>query len=393
MKFAVPTNWRADLIGKINKANVYELYGKLTVDFVGGGRVSASLPVVSRKQAGRHVLEAHNNGLKFNYLLNANCLNNAEWTIRGQDSLTRLIDWLVDINVDSVTVCSPYLLELIKRRYPKLKVYISTLSRIDSVEKAKFWESLGADEITPSFVDINRNFRMLKKIREGVKCGIKLIANLDCLYQCPFFTYHANSVAHASQSGHQMRNFLIDYYYLTCDYKRIADPEQLIRSGWIRPEDLHYYEDIGIDKIKLLDRRMTTEQISFIVDVYTKKGYDGNLLDLFPHTTKTIVHQKGSAFHKLKYFFRPFLVNVFKLAEGRKLFGDRKIFIDNRKLDGFLDFFLKEDCDLKSCDDCGYCKRIAAQAIKIDTEYQRKTLQKYSQFRDGLISGRMFEYI
>ena len=393
MKFSVPTNWQSDLIKKIDKTNVYELYGKLASDFIGGGRASAGLPFVSKKQAARHILEAHNNGLKFNYLLNATCLDNLEWTRFGQRRLHYLIDWLIDINIDSVTVSIPYLLELIKRRYPKLNIYISTLARIDSVEKAKYWENLGADEITLSFVDINRNFRILKKIRESVRCELKLIANLDCLYHCPLLTYHANLISHASQLTHQMRNFLIDYCYLSCDYKRIANPEEFIRSGWIRPEDICYYEDIKIDKIKFVDRRMATEEISLIVDAYTKRKYDSNLLDLFPHTTKSIVYQKANPFHKLKYFFRPFLVHVFRLAKERKLFTERKVFIDNRKLDGFLEHFLNEGCDLKFCQDCGYCKKIAEQAVKIDPVYQRKTLDRYFQFRDSLISGKLFRYI
>ena len=38
MKFTVGTNWQKDLISKIKRDSVKELYGKLAYDFVGGGR-------------------------------------------------------------------------------------------------------------------------------------------------------------------------------------------------------------------------------------------------------------------------------------------------------------------------------------------------------------------
>lgn len=392
MKFSVPVNWQDGLIAKINKKDVEELYGKLDADFVGGGRASSVVTPVSKKKAAAYIKEAHKNDLKFNYLLNAACMDNREWQRRGQKKLKDILSWLISVKVNSVTITIPYLLELIKKQYPQLKVCVSTQAGVDTIERAKYWVDLGADEITLSFVDVNRNFHLLREIRKNVKCKLKLIANLDCLYQCPFYKYHANLNSHASQSGHFTRGFMIDYCYLNCSYKRLKNPVEFIRSPWIRPEDIHYYKDIGIDKIKFVNRAMTTEKICLVVNAYTDRHYDGNLLDLFSAPAKNIAHTRSDCFRKLKYFLRPFSINLFRLYKGRELFLNREVYIDNRALDGFLEHFLKEDCCLKSCESCGYCKDAAKKAVKISPGYQNNSIRRYKDFLDDLTSSRMFKY-
>jgi len=118
MKLLVETNWQDQLIPKIIRKNVNELYGKLATDFTVGARFSFCLPHVSESRIDKHIIkEAHKYGLKFNYLLNAVCLDNIEYSAKGHRRLHILLDWLREIGVDSVTVTIPYLAELIKRQY------------------------------------------------------------------------------------------------------------------------------------------------------------------------------------------------------------------------------------------------------------------------------------
>jgi len=389
MKLSIPTNWQQDLIPRLEKDNLDELYGKLACDFIGGGRASFLIPHVSKKQAALHVKEAHQNGLQFNYLLNTSCLGNLEWTASGQKRIRQLFDWLVYIKVDQVTVAIPYLLELAKKCYPQLKVAISTQAGIDTVERARFWNDLGADKLTLSVVDVNRNFGLLKRIRKNVKCELQLIANLLCLYRCPFYKYHSVLNAHASQSGYRLKGFVIDYCSLKCTSYRLSHPVEFIRSLWIRPEDTHYYEDAGIDSIKLVDRGMNSEAISLIANAYSKRRYDGNLLDLMPHATKNIMFQDSGLMHKLRYFLRPLLVNIFRLQKGRGLFSGTRIYIDNNKLDGFINHFLSSDCSLRSCQECTYCQNVSNEVLKIYPDDQLKRMDKYIS---ELVSGDMFKY-
>lgn len=394
MKFSLPCNWQKDLVPDIKKYNeITQVYGKLAIDFIGGGRATFTLPSVRKASVKEYIREVHKAGFKFNYLLNSVCLGNVEWTAFGQKKIARLIDWLVDIEVDAVTVSIPYLLEWIKKRRPHLKVEVSSLVRINSVKRAKYWEELGADNITLSFIDVNRNFPLLRQIRKNVKCELQLIGNLLCLYNCPFFEYHAVLPSHSSQSEHCSRGFTVDYCSINCGYRKIKHPVEFIRSLWIRPEDLHLYEAIGIDRIKLVDRSMTTSALSLIINAYSQRHYEGNLLDLFYSPSKAIMLQKLNLLHKIKYLFRPFSINLFRFLNIKNLiFDDKSIYINNRSLDGFIEHFLTNDCSLVSCEECGYCDEVSRRAIKIEKAYQERSIKESERFLESMNSGSLFRY-
>lgn len=396
MKFSIPTIWQDDLIKKVNKEKVAEFYGKLDSDFVGGGRCSFLLPHINRCQAREHIQQIHKSNIKFNYLLNAVCLGNLELTIAGQDKLHRLLQWLSDIKVDSVTVGIPYLLQLIKRNFPQLKVHISSFAGIDSVEIVKRWEDLGADTITLDPITINREFQLLAQIRKATRCNLQLIANNACMYSCPFWQYHATSVSHASRVHERLGGFTIDYCILSCKLKRLSEPMEFIRAGWIRPEDIGYYEDVGIDSLKFVDRTRDMDTILLITNAYTKGYYEGNLINLLPNlsSNNTFFNKNRITrfFRSIKYFFRPSLVNIFRLKKLSKLNSALNVYIDNRALDGFLAQFLKESCRNKSCDSCNYCREVAKRTVKIEPAYQKDTVIQFKEILEDIVSGSLFRY-
>jgi collagenase-like PrtC family protease len=127
MRLSVATNFDNDLPGLVAPLGATELFGKLPRDAMGGGRASYMLASTSRKQLQEHVRRAHDAGLRFNYLVNAACFDNREFTRRGQKSIRCLLDWLSEIGVDAITVSVPYLLELAKARYPHFAVKIGVL--------------------------------------------------------------------------------------------------------------------------------------------------------------------------------------------------------------------------------------------------------------------------
>lgn len=392
MKFSVPTNWQPELIQALSAEYADEVYGKLRDDPIGGCRNSYSLPFISRRNTRAYISQLHKKGIKFNYVINSVCLNNYEWTKSGQKQIREFLAWLVEIGVDSVTVSIPYLLEVIKKNYPSLKVIVSTMSGVDSLGKVKYWEDLGADEITLSSIKLNRNFPLLKKIKQGARCKLRLIANECCLYQCPFRSYHAAIGSHGAQSQHYLKGFLIDYPALSCNYKKLLLPFELIRSPWIRPEDLQYYEAIGIERIKLVDRTMSAQALISVYNAYVNRSYEGNLLDLFPSAAKSFMFEKPELLQKLKYFFRPFKVNILKLAKLRELVTQGVFYIENRDLDNFIPHFINNDCSLTLCEDCGYCYKTADRVVKFDQHERSALIKKYEKHLEELISGGMFQY-
>lgn len=391
MKLTVPANWQFDLLEKLDQNKVDELYGKLEKDFVGGGRASVLLPSIGREMASRYIKSAHKKGIKFNYLLNASCLGNKEWSLSGQRKIRKLLDWLAGIEVDSITVTVPYLLQLLKKCYPGFKVYVSVMAGVNSPLKARYWQDFGADQITLSFTEVNRNFELLRLIRKAVSCRLQLIANLQCLHGCPLSSYHGLLSSHASQSGDPQKGFLVDYCSLVCRHIRLKEPWKIISAGWIRPEDLHYYRDSGIDSIKLVDRIMKTDVILRIVEAYAQEKYDGNLMDLITlDKNRCLAFSKTNFLKKALYFFRPFKADLLKLYQARSALCEGKIFLDNSKLKDFLGFFVEGKCRNIDCADCGYCFSVAEKALSFDDLQRRKQMLVNEKALDALTGGSIF---
>ena len=55
MKYTVPTDFQDETAQTLDPEVVAEVYGKLSSDFVGGGRPSLMLPQVSKRQLKRHI--------------------------------------------------------------------------------------------------------------------------------------------------------------------------------------------------------------------------------------------------------------------------------------------------------------------------------------------------
>jgi hypothetical protein len=67
----------------------------------------------------------------------------------------------------------------------------------------------------------------------------------------------------------------------------------------------------------------------------------------------------------------------------------RKVHIDNRKLDGFLDYYKKVDCLRTDCAQCGYCERMANRAISVDEEWRREMISRFDRALEILTTGEI----
>ncbi len=72
--------------------------------------------------------------------------------------------------------------------------------------------------------------------------------------------------------------------------------------------------------------------------------------------------------------------------------NDLDVYIDNRAIDGFIKFFLIENCELKSCEECGYCREVAERVVEIKPENQKNVNLLHQEFLDKLTSGDIFKY-
>src|SRR4030042_1547813 len=339
MKLRVGANWDIAFLDAVKGTSVDAGFGKLPFDIVGGARPGFVLPQVSRRDVERYIQACHERGLEFSYLLNAPCLGNLQYSKKGYGQLVELLEWIEDAKADAVTVGMPYLIDLVRERFPQLKIKVSTTARVNTVRKAQQYEAMGVEEI---IIDehINREFKTLAAIRKAVGCNLELILNNICLWQCPYNYEHVNHDGHASREGED------DYCYLQypgylCLYRKLMDPVELLKSPWIRPEDVATYEEMGYDSFKITERFKRTPLLLEHVRAYENRRYDGNLLDLFTLPRKnafTPVH--------LEYFIKPKHVNIMKVSELGKVFDlefRELVYLDNSKLKGFLEHFKTKD--------------------------------------------------
>jgi len=396
MKLTIPANYDCGIVPELSRYPVAEVYGKLPGDLVGGGRPSYMGTPLDMSALSRYVATLQRHGIKFNYLLNSSCQGNHEWTRSWQKRFMRLMDQLGNIGIRTVTVSTPYLLEVFKSRFPEFKVKVGLFAQVDTPLRARFWEDLGADAINLESFSINRDFERLTAIRAAVRCDLQLIANHCCLPNCPMQSYHQNGFAHSSDGS---RTLFMDYCFLRCSQMRLEDPSLFIKSGWIRPEDLSHYETMGYTTFKLIERGMPSEELLKRVVAYSARRFEGNLAELLlPYCFKQPVQR--SRFWFLSYFFKPFQVSLGRLwpllqlvrSQGM-LFPKQQmpIHIDAAQIPtDFLKTFRHRDCASGDCGSCAFCEKIGQRAVRIDPEFRRVSLDQFSKVHDSMTSGDLW---
>jgi len=406
LKLSVACNFDEALLAGLAPYPVYELYGKLTEDPFGGGRPSFYLPEVDRPRLERYVRLTHEHGIGFNYLLNSSAMDNIEYTRAGQRAMDELLDWVDGIGVDSITVANIFLLRLIKRRHPRIKVRVSSHRFTDNARKVRFWVEQGADCIVVSEVNIHREFKVLESLKQAAgDVDLSLIVNNWCRQDCAIAGNHAVTLSAGSRTG--SKGFPLDYCSLRCNSIRLDDPVNFIRANWIRPEDVPRYEALGFHNFKIVERSTPTSVLLTRVKAYAERRYEGNLLDLvqnfaYPEEAFDGEAKKRYPLRRLaKHFGQPRAYNLLKLPllmkYGRTasvlqpLKGPNPIQIDNRALDGFLDRFDVTGCQDLDCEDCRYCHEWAEQAVSIEPAWEATMRSVFGELLEEIDSGGLWE--
>lgn len=397
MELSAPANYDIGLVPSLTVYPVTDVYGKLPYDIVGGGRASFSSSPVTFEHMERYIAELQLHGIGFTYLLNSACLGNREWSRQWQKKLFRFIARLRGAGVSGLTISTPLLFKLIKKNFPEFYLKVGIFAQVDTPSRARYWEGLGADEITLESFSINRDFKKLTAIRRSVSCRLQLIVNHPCLPNCPMQVYHQNGLSHASDGS---GGLFIDYCFLMCSCERLKDPSLFIKSQWIRPEDLSRYEQLGFDRFKLLERSIPSAELLRRVEAYGKRTSPPDFADLIlPYGFSQKTEKKWNWF--AKYFFKPLQIRPSRLASIYRLIKqqgmlfpleDRKIHIDASMIpEDFLDRFRQIDCTMTACQNCDYCSRIAEKAVTVDPVFRQRALEQYEQVDRMITNGELWD--
>ncbi len=334
--FSMPSDFKIETIDqylnihdKYKHSKVIETYGQLAPDTVfGSGRHPKDLPKIDMNALEKYVKYSKDRDIEFNYTLNTTCNSNDELTKVGYLKIKELVNNLQGIGVNWVTISLPTMIDIVKHVAPTMNIKTSTLSQINSPMKAQYYDELGVKRIVLD-EDIHRRFDLLKNIRNAYSGEIEIIVNSYCVNDCPLKNAHFNNF---SQSNTNKRVF--PYFYSRCLGIHI-EPEKYLKLNWIRPEDIHYYSEIGIHYFKIQGRtNVSSGNPAKALAYYIEEKYDGNLISLL------------------------------ELFSESKPFTISGTTIDNRKLDGFFEAFVKNPtfCT-KVCKECSYCDKYAKASI------------------------------
>ncbi len=265
------------------------------------------------------------NNIKPNLIMNSTCEGAEAYDHNTIDQLIKSIGRLHrQYGLDSVTIANPLIIQTIKNRFPKIQITASVLGEIDSVQRAMFYDKLGADVIVPDR-DINRDIKKLKEIKEAINGELRIMVNEGCMYRCPYRLFHFNYISHLSKEN----KIHAEHFFSNCHLIDKIDPAQVFKSNWIRPEDTVKYRKITT-LFKISGRTRDKEWIQNAAKAYLQESYDGNILDLM-----------DSNLHSFKKRFNAY--------------------ISNKELQEFHSHVTS--CD-KNCHRCTYCESTANKLLK-----------------------------
>ncbi len=320
----------AELNAQYTNTRIFETYGQLIPDYLFGScRHDSTLPLVDQKSLKTYVGYCKERGIVFNYILNPCVTLNEELTKQGYDRIKEFAQMIESIGIEYITIALPSIMEIIHYVAPSLKIKASTVCHIDSPKKAKFYEEMGITRLVLD-EDIYRKPNILKSIRKVYSGELEVIINSFCIKDCPYKIFHYNTIS----LSHRLHDCEYANYYSYKCKRQHFDGEELIKQNWIRPEDLKYYNDIGIEFFKVQGRQLVLSGNPIkAIKHYMNEDYDGNLLELLQLFTSS--HE---------------------LSVG--------INVDNKQLNGFIKWFFDNPflCN-EDCQSCSHCANYTYKSI------------------------------
>ena len=244
---------------------------------------------------------------------------------------------------------------------------------------------MGADRICLD-LSLTRDFETLSAMQKTAPGKIQLLANDSCLFDCAKEHEHAYISAWASM-GDRSQDYTHHCSY-GCLSQSTANPTEIVKSTFIRPEDLAVYRGIGIDSFKLIDRNKPTSWIKNVMGAYEAGRYDGNLADLFSLFSR--FGQEAVSIDELGELAERRISTIEEVKDlRRRVPAMIAMQIDNREMDGYLGFFRDGDCTQLCADPCSYCGDLAESAVHIDPQRKELVAKVLGNVQDAIFSGRL----
>ena len=337
LDFSVPFNSDTSTLKEIfslNKSSnnrVKEIYLSGPQQYSGSGRVA---PEIGEVEFINIVNEIHNEGIRVNLTLNSTCEGIDWYSNKVIDSTIEYVRRMHEKHgIEAITLANPRYIMEVKRRLPDIEICASVLGDIDCVQRAVLYKKAGVDVISVD-VNINRDLQLLREIKEATDTELKILVNEGCLYKCPYRKFHFNITSHAAKEvNHSGVDYSFADFFDICNQVVGEDHSQILKSGWIRPEDTRKYGDITTF-FKIVGRTQKSSRVLRATKAYMEECWDGDLLDLMDANLGSFSVNRGA-------------------------------YLNNKKL-GEYDFFNKVTTCNRKCSQCNYCKNIVDELLALD---------------------------
>lgn len=334
-----------DMLHKLNDIGlnkINEVYGSVNEMSFLTARPAFRLPEFDYKSFENYITHLRSIDIDFNYTLNANYVGDSIFISKNKKVIQRFIEYLSDIGIKTITVSIPIMAEFVREVSSEIGLEISTIAHIDTVTQIKLWkERYNITKVCGNLLK-NRDISFLKGASKyclqndiiytliaNEFCGLGSTNNISathCIYRDHCYTLHSTDYNPNKVS-------LNDGYPMSRCISSRSTENIWLKMNFIRPEDMQLYNTIGIDNFKITGRTGTIKYLGKVIEAYVKGSWDGNLLELWKHL-ETIGKNDDYLFKHI-------------------------CFLDNKNLDGFLEFWFNNPshkCSDQLCGvSCTYC--------------------------------------
>lgn len=219
-------------------------------------------------------------GIRLDLLFNSNCYGERAISNSLEQETVSLLEYLDSLGLlpEIITTASPFLAMTVRKHSPSIEIRASVNMRMDSTSAMSY-----VSDLFDSFYirrDIQRDMRAVQEVKSWCDANSKkllMLANSGCLPYCPAQTFHDNIMAH--DAGISSMKNVADWNPHLCArlYKNDKRFVEILKSSWIRPEDLKEYEGI-FQTVKLATRQHSHPRV--VIGAYAAQSFDGNLLEL-----------------------------------------------------------------------------------------------------------------
>lgn len=330
MKLVVGSNGELECTSRIlnsSDGSVDEIYLSVKDSIYSSGR--PDVKDLDFSDLEEHIKMTKESDVNLSVAFNATCYSGKENSHEFRKEFNIFLESLCNTGAERIILAHPVLIALAKKEFPKLHVSVSSFNMVDNAIKAGYFAGMGADRIILA-AETNRNLGELQLIIDSYpETEFEIMLNNGCNYYCPFEYSHGSSQSHMNEFEGKKKN----QYPSECTKQLLEEPWKILVSPFIRPEDSHFYEEMGVEYFKIAGRNTKTDWIINALDAYQKRSYTGNIVDILNRTYRLSGFRNQTA----------------------------RIIISNKKLEGLIDLAGQDCCYQEMMDKY---KKIYVEAVE-----------------------------